>query len=111
MNKPQLDVRIDREKAATLGISATDIADMSRRLALMWGVVPVLTDLSGDVNEAATRIGDVVARGCAMRSPPASPVRGVPGRHPDRARPLERVRDGGFDGPRADIRPRPAGSA
>jgi multidrug efflux pump len=32
VNKPQLDVRIDREKAATLGISATDIADTLRVL-------------------------------------------------------------------------------
>ena len=32
VNKPQLDIRIDREKAATLGISATDIADTLRVL-------------------------------------------------------------------------------
>jgi multidrug efflux pump len=32
VNKPQLDVRIDREKAASLGISATDIADTLRVL-------------------------------------------------------------------------------
>jgi pyruvate kinase len=37
--------------------AVTDSADMTRRLALMWGVVPVLADLSGDVNEAANRIG------------------------------------------------------
>ena len=36
---------------------ATDEPDIARRLALSWGVVPVLTDLSGDVNEAASRIG------------------------------------------------------
>ena len=44
---------------------------MSRRLALVWGVVPVLADLSGDVSEAASRIGRMlVARG----SIPASSV-------------------------------------
>ena len=33
-------------------------------LALSWGVVPVLTDLSGDVNVAASRIGsELVTRG------------------------------------------------
>ena len=37
--------------------AATDRDDVSRRLALWWGVVPILTDLSGDVNEAANRIG------------------------------------------------------
>jgi len=37
--------------------AATDRDDISRRLALAWGVVPVLSDLSGDVTEAAHRIG------------------------------------------------------
>jgi pyruvate kinase len=37
--------------------AATDRGDISRRLALAWGVVPVLTDLAGDVTEAASRIG------------------------------------------------------
>jgi pyruvate kinase len=52
--------------------AATDIADMSRRLALMWGVVPVLTDLSGDVNEAATRIGAKLVE--RDRIPPSSVI-------------------------------------
>jgi pyruvate kinase len=44
--------------------AATDEAHVSRRLALAWGVVPVLTDLSGDVNVAASRIGsELVVRG------------------------------------------------
>jgi pyruvate kinase len=44
--------------------AATDEADISRRLALSWGVVPVLTDLTGDVNVAASRIGsELVTRG------------------------------------------------
>jgi pyruvate kinase len=44
--------------------AATDQADIARRLALPWGVVPLLTDLSGDVNAAATRIGaQLVERG------------------------------------------------
>lgn len=37
--------------------AATDRDDVSRRLALVWGVVPVLTQLGGDVNDAASRIG------------------------------------------------------
>jgi pyruvate kinase len=36
---------------------ATDEPSISRRLALWWGVVPVLADLAGDLNEAALRIG------------------------------------------------------
>jgi pyruvate kinase len=44
--------------------AATDRAEIARRLALAWGVVPVLTDLGGDVGAAATRIGEsLVARG------------------------------------------------
>jgi pyruvate kinase len=44
--------------------AATDQAEVSRRLALSWGVVPVLTDLGGDVNAAASRIGsELVTRG------------------------------------------------
>ena len=52
--------------------AATDQASMTRRLALLWGVVPVLSDLAGDLHDAATRIGhDLVARaaipaGCAI---------------------------------------------
>jgi len=44
--------------------AATDQSNIARTLALAWGVVPVLTDLSGDVNEAASRIGsELVTRG------------------------------------------------
>jgi pyruvate kinase len=44
--------------------AATDQPDVARRLTLSWGVVPVLTDLSDDVNEAASRIGnELVTRG------------------------------------------------
>ena len=51
-----------RPRAPIFG--ATDQADVARRLALSWGVVPVMTDLSGDVNEAASRIGsELVTRG------------------------------------------------
>ena len=43
---------------------ATDQPEVARRLTLPWGVVPLLTDLSGDVNTAATRIGaQLVERG------------------------------------------------
>ncbi len=52
--------------------AATDQADIARRLALSWGVRPVLTDLSGDVDLAAARIGEaLVARGAV---PPASVI-------------------------------------
>ena len=37
--------------------AATDRDDVARRLALAWGVVPVLTHVGGDLNEAASRIG------------------------------------------------------
>jgi pyruvate kinase len=44
--------------------AATDQEDVSRRLALSWGVVPVLTDLSDDVNATASRIGgELMTRG------------------------------------------------
>jgi pyruvate kinase len=43
---------------------ATDREEIARRLTLEWGVVPVLTDLSGDVGVAASRIGaELVTRG------------------------------------------------
>jgi pyruvate kinase len=42
-------------------LAATDRADIHRRLILPWGVLPVLTDLSGDVNTAASRIGEELA--------------------------------------------------
>jgi pyruvate kinase len=38
-------------------LAATDQETVLRRLALSWGVAPVLTDLRGDVNAAAGRIG------------------------------------------------------
>ena len=43
---------------------ATDQRHIAQRLVLSWGVIPVLTDLSGDVNAAASRIGrELVERG------------------------------------------------
>jgi pyruvate kinase len=49
--------------------AATDRPDIARRLMLCRSVVPVLADLSGDVNEAASRIGaDLVARGAIPES-------------------------------------------
>ncbi len=49
--------------------AATDQPAIARRLTLSWGVVPVLTDLSGDVNEAAVRIGaQLVERGAIPAS-------------------------------------------
>ena len=44
--------------------AATDREEVARRLSLWWGVVPVLSDLSGDVGVAASRIGNhLVERG------------------------------------------------
>jgi pyruvate kinase len=49
--------------------AATDQPDVSRRLALAWGVTPVLADLGGDVTAAARRIGEMlVARGAIPAS-------------------------------------------
>ncbi len=44
--------------------AVTDQPAVARQLALAWGVVSVLTDLTGDISEAAGRIGQtLVARG------------------------------------------------
>jgi pyruvate kinase len=44
--------------------AATDQPEIARRLALAWGVVPVVAELDGGVSEAASRIGQMlVARG------------------------------------------------
>jgi pyruvate kinase len=43
--------------------AATDQPAISRLLTLAWGVVPVLADLSGDVSEAASRIGAMLVAG------------------------------------------------
>lgn len=48
--------------------AATDREAVSRGLALSWGVVPVATDLRGDVGEAASRIGDELVSCGALRS-------------------------------------------
>lgn len=49
--------------------AATDRPEIARHLALVWGVVPVLTDLSGDVDTTAARIGDkLVERGAVPPS-------------------------------------------
>ena len=53
-------------------IAMTDRDTTARRLALRWGVYPLVADLEGDVNAAATRLGnDLVARGLV---PPDSVV-------------------------------------
>jgi pyruvate kinase len=52
--------------------AATDRDDVSRRLALAWGVVPVVSDLSGDVTEAAYRIGARLVERDTL--PPASVI-------------------------------------
>jgi pyruvate kinase len=48
--------------------AATDQPAIARRLALSWGVVPVLTDLQGDVDTAAARIGEKLAERGAVPS-------------------------------------------
>jgi pyruvate kinase len=48
---------------------ATDQRHVAQRLTLSWGVIPVVTDLSGDVNAAASRIGhELVERGAIPRA-------------------------------------------
>jgi pyruvate kinase len=53
-------------------VAATDSAVVARRLALSWGAWPLITDLSGDVASAATRLGaelvqlGVVPKGAAI---------------------------------------------
>jgi pyruvate kinase len=42
--------------------AVTDNPVVARRLALVWGVVPVVADLVGDVSEAAARIGDMLVQ-------------------------------------------------
>ncbi len=59
-------------RPATTIVAATDQEVVFRRLALSWGVEPVMADLSGNVDEAAARIGSqLVARGVI---PAGSPV-------------------------------------
>jgi pyruvate kinase len=44
--------------------AATESETVARRLTLAWGVVPVLTELGGNIAVAASRVGaDLVARG------------------------------------------------
>ena len=53
-------------------VAVTDQEPVFRRLALMWGVAPLLEDLSGDIVPAARRIGaTLVSRGIV---PSGSPV-------------------------------------
>jgi pyruvate kinase len=47
-----------RPRAPIFGV--TDRAEVARRLALVWGVVPVQVDLSGDIDAAATRIAEAL---------------------------------------------------
>jgi len=44
-------------------VAATDQAPVFRRLALLWGVLPLMADLSGDVGAAAVRIGSSLVAG------------------------------------------------
>jgi pyruvate kinase len=51
-------------RPTTTIVAATDQAPVFRRLALSWGVEPLLADLSGDIAVAARRIGaTLVSRG------------------------------------------------
>ncbi|NOT26919.1 MAG: pyruvate kinase [Acidobacteria bacterium] len=51
---------------------ATDQPQVARRLALSWGVVPVMADLEGVVGEAANRVGQELVEKGAI--PPASAI-------------------------------------
>jgi pyruvate kinase len=44
-------------RPSTAIVAATDQPAVFRRLALSWGVLPLMADLSGDIAEAARRIG------------------------------------------------------
>jgi pyruvate kinase len=51
-------------RPSTTIVAATDQEPVFRRLALSWGVAPLLADLSGDIDVAASRIGaTLVSRG------------------------------------------------
>jgi pyruvate kinase len=59
-------------RPATTIVAATDQDVVYRRLALWWGVEPLMADLSGNVDDAARRIGArLVERGVI---PAGSPV-------------------------------------
>ena len=59
-------------RPSTAIVAATDQPAVFRRLALSWGVLPLMADLSGDIDAAARRIGatlvarDVVPAGSAV---------------------------------------------
>jgi pyruvate kinase len=59
-------------RPSTLIVAATDQPIVFRRLALSWGVVPVLADLSGNLDQAAERIsaqlvaGGIIPAGSAI---------------------------------------------
>lgn len=63
--------------------AVTDKPVIARRLALLWGIVPVVADLAGDVSEAAARIGDMLVQ---RRSIPSSSVVVLVSITPDLAR-------------------------
>jgi pyruvate kinase len=44
-------------RPATAIVAATDQPAVFQRLAMSWGVLPVMADLSGDIDAAAARIG------------------------------------------------------
>jgi pyruvate kinase len=62
---------------------ATDAVAISRRLALTWGVVPVLSQLTGDISDAASRIGEQLVELNAIDHGVAIVVVSI---HPDLAR-------------------------
>ena len=55
-------------RPSTAIVAATDQPAVFRRLALSWGVLPLMADLSGDIDAAARRIGaTLVARVTSSR--------------------------------------------
>jgi pyruvate kinase len=55
-------------RPATPIVAATDQPVVARRLALSWGVLPLVTNLEGDLNQLAARVGALlVERGVVLR--------------------------------------------
>ncbi len=53
-------------------VGATDQPVVFRRLALAWGVLPLMADLTGNLDEAAQRIGAQLVAGGVI--PPGSAI-------------------------------------
>ena len=54
-------------RPSTTIVAATDREPVFRRLALSWGVLPLMADLSGDIDAAAGRIGATLVAAASFR--------------------------------------------